>query len=281
MGTSDKTPLGDRMKQWEAVETSRKAMRGLPLLARLDGRSFHSYTRGLERPYDARLSECMILTMQYLVKETNALTGYVQSDEISLLWDVDVNSQSQFMFDGKFQKLVSILAGMASAKFARYASKFLPEKDELLPVFDCRVWQVPTRAEAANAFLWRELDATKNAISMAAFSMFSPKELHGKNGSEKQEMMFSSFGVNFNDYPAFFKRGVYAKRVEVTREAEVLLSKHDLIPDENGKYWVQRNVVQSIDLPRATQIANYEEVLFMKVVEHQPCYILKGDVSND
>lgn len=274
---SDNTPLGDRMKQWEAVETSRKAMRGLPLLARLDGRSFHTYTRGLDRPYDVRLSDCMILTMQYLVKETHALTGYVQSDEISLLWDVDVNSESQFMFDGKFQKLVSVLAGMASAKFARCASRFLPEKDELLPMFDCRVWQVPTKAEAANTFLWRELDATKNAISMAAFSMFSPNELHGKNGAEKQEMMFSKFGVNFNDYPAFFKRGVYAKRVQVIREAEVLLPKHDLIPDEDGKYWVTRNVVQSLDLPRATQIANYEELLFMKVVETQPCYILKGN----
>jgi tRNA(His) guanylyltransferase len=278
MGSSDNTPLGDRMKQWEFVETSRKAMRGLPLLARLDGRSFHTYTRGLDRPFDTRLSRCMLGTMEYLVKETHALTGYVQSDEITLLWDVDVNSESQFLFDGKFQKLVSVLAGMASAKFSRLANKFLPLKDELLPVFDCRVWQVPTKAEAANVFLWRELDATKNAISMAAFSMFSPNQLHGKNGSEKQEMMFSSFGVNFNDYPAFFKRGVYAKRVEVDREAEVLLSKHDLIPDENGKYWVKRNVVQSLDLPRATQIANYEELLFMKVVEYQPCYILKGDM---
>ena len=170
MGSSDNTPLGDRMKQWEFVETSRKAMRGLPLLARLDGRSFHTYTRGLDRPFDTRLSRCMLGTMEYLVKETHALTGYVQSDEITLLWDVDVNSESQFLFDGKFQKLVSVLAGMASAKFSRLANKFLPLKDELLPVFDCRVWQVPTKAEAANVFLWRELDATKNAISMAALA---------------------------------------------------------------------------------------------------------------
>lgn len=279
MGSSDNTPLGDRMKQWESVETSRKAMRGLPLLARLDGRSFHSYTRGLSRPYDNRLSTCMIETMKYLVQETNALTGYVQSDEISLLWDVDVASQSQFMFDGKFQKLTSVLAGMASAKFARLAGQFLPEKDDMLPVFDCRVWQVPNRAEAANTFLWRELDATKNAISMAAFSMFSDKELHGKNGSEKQEMMFALRGINFNDYPPFFKRGTYAKRVHVKREAEVLLPKHNLTPDEDGKYWVIRSVVQALDLPRCLQIANYEDILFMKVVEELPIVTLKGDTK--
>jgi len=100
---------------------------------------------------------------------------------------------------------------------------------------------------------------------MAAFSMFSPRELHGKTGKEKQEMMFDKFGVNFNDYPVSFKRGTYAKRVEFEREAEVLLPKHNLTPNAEGKYMVTRTEVRIVAMDRATQIPNYEEILFMKL----------------
>ncbi len=261
-----KDSLGDRMKMWEGVEANRKAMKGIPLLARLDGRSFHSYTHGLKRPYDERLTKCMVETMKFLVKETHAITGYVQSDEISLIWFIEADGPGDYLFDGRFQKMTSVLSGLASAFFARMANEFIPEKDGMLPVFDCRVWQVPTKQEAANAFYWRELDATKNAISMAAHAYFPHKELQGKNGSEKQEMLFSRHNINFNDYPAFFKRGVYAQRVNVVRQldAETLAK----IPEKSRPIdgAVIRSEIQEMDWPSCNRIENYCDLIF-KVVD--------------
>ena len=254
--------LGDRMKMYEQAEAGRTAMKGLPLLARLDGRAFHTYTRGLKRPYDERLTRCMVDTMKYLVDKFHVVIGYVQSDEITLLWDVQSWEDGEYMFSGKFQKLTSVLAATASAYFARRSMELLPEKNDELPTFDCRVWQVPNRQEAANAFYWRELDATKNAISMAAHAYFSHKILQGMSGSEKQELLWSKEGINFNDYPAFFKRGVYARRVTVDRQLdEETLAK---IPEDRRPAggWVKRTEIKEMDWPPCKSIANYMELLY-------------------
>jgi tRNA(His) 5'-end guanylyltransferase len=138
----------------------------------------------------------MVDTMKYLVDKFHVVIGYVQSDEITLLWDVQSWEDGEYMFSGKFQKLTSVLAATASAYFARRSMELLPEKNDELPTFDCRVWQVPNRQEAANAFYWRELDATKNAISMAAHAYFSHKILQGMSGSEKQELLWSCKEAN-------------------------------------------------------------------------------------
>jgi tRNA(His) guanylyltransferase len=254
--------LGDRMKSYEMAEAGRIAMKGVPLIARLDGRAFHTYTKGLKRPYDERLSKCMVDTMKYLVEETHAIIGYVQSDEITLLWNVESDSDGEYMFSGRFQKMTSVLAGMASAYFTRLADELIPEKKNMLPIFDCRVWQVPNRAEAANAFYWRELDATKNAVSMAAHAYFSHKELQGKTGAEKQEMLFSVHGINFNDYPAFFKRGVYAKRVTVfkTLDDETLAKIPEARRPVDGL--VCRSEMQEMDWPACRNIGNFENLIF-------------------
>ena len=166
------------------------------------------------------------------------------------------------MFAGRFQKLSSILAATASAYFTRLADTRIPEKINELPTFDCRVWQVPNRQEAANTFYWRELDATKNAISMAAHAHFPHKSLHGINGSEKQEMLWSKKGINFNDYPVFFKRGVYAKRVAVRRalDAETL----EKIPEDRRPVdgMVTRTEIQEMDWPACNRIANYMALIY-------------------
>lgn len=224
MSNSDKTSLGDRMKAYEAVTTSRKAFKGQPLIVRLDGSSFHKFTKGMARPYDVVMSELMVNTMKSLVDRFNADIGYTQSDEISLAWNVGTNDTREFEFAGRFQKFESELAAWCSVKFndLLIESPYY-KKRELLPYFDCRAFVVPNLMEATNCFIWRQNDCTKNAISMAAQSMFSPKELHGKHGSEMQEMMFQKHGVNFNDYPYFFKRGTFARRV---REERVLSPEH-------------------------------------------------------
>lgn len=217
MSNTDKTALGDRMKSYEAPSTTRQAFKGQPLIARLDGKSFHTFTKGLKRPYDERLSNLMLDTMLSLVDRFNATVGYVQSDEITLVWITSPNGSIELPFSGRFQKIDSLLASYASAFFNRHLAAFIPEKADSLPYFDCRSFVVPNIQEAYHALLWRQLDCTKNAISMAAQSMFPHKALQNKNGAQMQEMMWATHGVNFNDYPAFFKRGVFGKRVKEER----------------------------------------------------------------
>ena len=257
--------LGDLMKSYEMSMAGVKVMKGIPLLARLDGRSFHSFTKGLPRPYDERLSTCMIETTKYLVEETHANVGYTQSDEISLAWFIPADSAADYMFDGRVQKLTSILAGLASAKFLRLVIEKIPEKADKIPVFDCRVWQVPTIDLAAQAFLWRELDATKNSISMAAHAYFSHKSLQGLNGSEKQERLWTEKGINWNDYPTFFKRGTYVQRKTFERElteAERMSISEKHRPEPGQKF--TRSSIVELELPPAKRVANYADVLFFK-----------------
>ncbi len=212
--------LGDRCKQYEMAEAGRCAMRGLPLLARLDGRAFKTYTRGLRRPFDEALSECMRETTKFLVDQTNAAIGYTQSDEITLVWHVQVDTFEDsrrvpdFPFKGRFQKMTSILAGMTSAKFNKLAAILLPKKAHLTPHFDCRTWQVPSIFDVIDVLIWREADCQKNSVSMASSAYYSHKQLHGKTSSERHDMLHAK-GVNWNAYPAHFKRGVYfARRLE-------------------------------------------------------------------
>lgn len=96
-----------------------------PIIARMDGRSFHTFTKGLKRPFDKNFSDCMIKTTELLVKETGACIGYTQSDEITLVW-YNGNPTSQIWFDGKVQKMVSQLAAQATLFFYREVVKRLP-----------------------------------------------------------------------------------------------------------------------------------------------------------
>lgn len=247
MSNSDKTSLGDRMKSYEFPSTSRKAFKGQPLVVRLDGKSFHNFTKGLKRPYDERLSKLMVATTTALVDRFQAKVGYTQSDEISLVWNIECDSSAEFPFDGRFQKMESLLASYATAFFNKKLAEFLPEKEDELPTFDARAFVVPNLMEAYHALLWRQQDATKNAISMAAQSMFSHKQLQKKNGAEMQEMMWSTHGVNFNDYPAFFKRGTFVRRVKRER----LLTQEELakVPEAHRPTGpVVRSGVESMDI---------------------------------
>lgn len=244
---TDKTTLGDRMKMYEQPTTSRKAFKGQPLVARLDGKSFHTFTKGLERPYDQRLSQLMTATMAALVERFQAAVGYTQSDEITLVWHVPVDGTREYPFDGRIQKIESLTSSFAAAYFNKHLAEYLPEKADELPIFDSRAFTTPTLKEAYHEILWRQQDATKNAISMAAQSMFSHKSLQGLHGPEMQEKMWKEKGVNFNDYPAFFKRGVFAKRISRTR----LMSTADYarIPREHWpeSAMIARTAVETFD----------------------------------
>lgn len=203
--------LGSRMKSYESIETMQKFPPNSILCVRIDGRSFSKFTRGLARPYDTRLSTLMIETMKYIVEEHKCLIGYTQSDELNF---VLLNKYEALCdFDAKKQKLISAMASSATAYFNAHLSEYIPEKvGGVLPRFDCRIWAVPSEAEASNAILWREQDAIKNSISMLAQHHFSHKELQGVNTGLMKDMLLTQRDIRWDDQPKFFKSGTYAKR---------------------------------------------------------------------
>lgn len=261
---SDKDSMGDRLKGYEAHESERRFMPLLPVYARIDGRCFSKFTNGLARPFDERITRVMIATTCYLVEATHACIGYTQSDEISLAWYQE-SRESELPFGGKIAKMTSILAAMASAKFnqlCRTDTDLDERAQNQTPHFDCRVFQLPNLTEAANTFLWRERDATKNAVSMAARSFYSHKELHEKRSAEMQEMIFRK-GQNFNDYPAFFKRGTFVRRIVSMRP----FTENELarIPDKHKPEpgtLVERSSIIELDMPSFGTVSNREDVIF-------------------
>lgn len=255
--------LGDRMKLYEQAEAGRRLMPLLPVLARIDGRAFHSFTRGMDRPYDGRFSNAMIETTICLARLTNACMGYTQSDEITLAWH-STDIKSQIWFDGKIHKMVSQLAAHATLIFNGEVQRTMPGYADRDPTFDARVWNVPNRTEGANVFLWREWDATKNSVSMAADTFYSHNETHGKNGSQKLDMLLAK-DVNWNEYPAAFKRGTYVQLRVVSSpftaaELEALPPKHHA--RTNPGLTVDRSEFRVIALPPFASIGNREAVIF-------------------
>ncbi len=246
--------LGDYCKFYETIETEKKLFPTLPVYARLDGINFSKFTKNCKKPFDIRLSATMIGLTEFLVKRFNASCGYTQSDEISLGW----GRNREIPFNRKIQKLTSSMAGLASSYFEKYQNKINVEQ---LPSFDCRVFALPTEEDVAKQFLWRERDCTKNAITMAAQQLYSHKELLNKKSNDKQEMMFQK-GTNFNDYPAFFKRGTFVIRrtVEEVLSQEILNKiPENKRPENNTRF--KRNVISTINLPSFGSIINKCEVL--------------------
>lgn len=253
---TDQTALGDRMKSYESKE---RFMPTLPVVARIDGKCFSKATKGLSRPYCSTMSSVMVETTKRLVAETHALIGYSQSDEITLIFHSE-NAKSKIFCDGRIQKMNSILSSMATLYFSEScAATDLTLRGPAL--FDCRVYAVPSKEEAVNALVWRELDATKNAISMAAHTYFSHRSLQNMNGGQMQERLFAEKGINFNDYPSFFKRGTYVKRCQILKE----LTEEELqnIPAEHQPDGpVVRSVVSVLDWPPILKIKNRVGVVF-------------------
>jgi tRNA(His) 5'-end guanylyltransferase len=261
--TADKKDLlGTRMKYYEGFETRRRLMPLSPAVCRLDGKNFHNFCRGLKRPYDERLSKVMAELTAYLAKEFCAVAGYTQSDEITLAWNQE-RFDSEIFCDGKIQKMNSLLAARTSVKFNSLIKDAIPEKAQMEPIFDCRIFSLPNKTEAANVFMWREIDATRNSVQMAGRAYFSHAEVTNKNGSEIQEMLFQKKGINWNDYPAFFRRGTYIIKKKVLSKFENI----DELPEEhaarkNPDLMVERTKYIRYDMPPFGKVANREGVLF-------------------
>jgi len=232
--------LGDRMKRYEQQFGGNSALMPLiPAICRLDGRCFHNFTRGLDRPFDGRLISLMDTVTTWLVAESGAVAGYVQSDEISLVW-TQKSYRSEMFFGGRIAKIQSVLAAMCSVRFNRLLPQYLPSSQASQePVFDCRVWSVPNNTEAVNYLIWRQQDAMRNSISGAAQSMFSHKQLHGKTCKQMQEMMFQDHGVNWSTkYSGREKNGLFVLSRQIIRpytakEIEKLPEQHEAKSNPN------------------------------------------------
>jgi tRNA(His) guanylyltransferase len=258
--------MGDWCKWTEKNFSPEIMIPTLPVIIRLDGNNFHNWTKGLERPFDRKLTELMTETTKFLVQETNAVVGYTQSDEITLILYSD-DRKSSIYNDGKKQKILSKLTAKCVNFFNEKRREILPTHNKTA-VFDCRIYQVPTLHDACVQLLWRENDATKNSISMLAQSLFSHKDLQNLNGNELQDKMMLEKGVNWNDLESKLKRGTYVKRIKTSKpfsadELKTLPKMHQA--HKNPNLIIERSVVKEIEYPIFNKIENKVDVIFFDV----------------
>lgn len=262
-----KDELGDRMKSYYEDRSRTYLPRRTYTMIRIDGKAFHTYTRGLKRPFDVDLIKDMDETTKFLCDNIQgAKLGYVQSDEISILLSDFEKATTSAWFDGNVQKMASISSSLATAKFNQLRSS-----TGKLAMFDSRVFTIPPSEEVINYFIWRQQDATRNSIQAVAQSLYSHKELNGKNTDQLQELIWQK-GQNWNDYPVGQKRG----RVILKQESWVALPEDRaklalknpktmdsvkwLVDDDQhpnlehvGQYYIKRNTWQVVEPPIFTQ----------------------------
>ncbi|WP_426511995.1 tRNA(His) guanylyltransferase Thg1 family protein [Dactylosporangium sp. McL0621] len=209
--STDGTGLGDRMKGYERVSKAILPGRTYSLL-RVDGRAFHTYLRGAAKPYDEGFMAGMDAVAEVLCAEiSGSVFAYTQSDEVSVLAVDFATPGTQPWFGGEVQKWCSVAASLATAVLNE-------RRPGARALFDARVFAICDPVEVANYFIWRQRDAVRNSVSMAAQARFSQRELHGVNSAQAQEMLWSRHGINWNDYPAGCKRGRVTVRETGERE---------------------------------------------------------------
>ena len=242
--------LGLRMKTFYEQIPKTKLMRRTPVAIRIDGKAFHTFTRGFQKPFDEVLIKTMQETMKYLCENIQGcVLGYTQSDEITLILIDYKKLTSTAWFDYEVQKMCSIAASTATMYFnKKFVENYLDYLSTLYPdltnesdkanyrnivsayeradnkgaMFDARCFNIP-KEEVCNLIYWRQLDAARNSIQMVGQANFSHKELQNKSCSDIQDMLMTQKGINWNDFPTNQKRGSCCIKTEqsVTEEATV------------------------------------------------------------
>lgn len=251
-----------RMKKYEYVTRTHLTTR-TPVIIRIDGKAFHTFTRGFRKPFDDILSESMQETMKYLCENIQGCVfGYTQSDEITLILVDYKKIDTSAWFDYNIQKCSSIAASMATMKFNQVFATLVKEfrdtidyrecranevEDYWLTIdracnrgamFDARVFNIP-KEEVTNNIYWRQQDATRNSIQMLGRAYFSDKQMYKKNTSQIQDMLMLEKGVNWNDIPTRFKRGSSCIRKvnDLTGRSEWFIDNEmPILKGENRKY---------------------------------------------
>ena len=239
--------LGKRMKEFYEAVPKTRLVRRTPVAIRIDGKAFHTFTRGFEKPFDDVLGRAMRETMKYLCENIQGcVLGYTQSDEITLILIDYKKLTSSAWFDYEVQKMCSIAASMATMAFNHFfEANYYKWKEKTFPtdymghmavpydedsfrldeayvkslnkgaMFDARVFNIP-KEEVANLIYWRQLDATRNSIQMVGQANFSHSELQNKSCNVIQEMLFQERDINWNDFPTHLKRGSCCVKVETS-----------------------------------------------------------------
>ena len=219
--------LGIRMKNFYESVPKTKLLRRTPVAIRIDGKAFHSFTRGMKKPFDFILIESMQKTMQYLCENIQGcVLGYTQSDEITMILIDYKRLNSYAWFDYEVQKMCSIAASMATMAFNRYFAEAAAAamEDEVYAealqkavqkgaMFDARCFNIP-KEEAANLIYWRQLDAARNSVQMVGQANFSHKQLQGKSCEQIQDMLMQEKMFNWNELETCLKRGSCCVRKE-------------------------------------------------------------------
>ena len=225
--------LGDRMKDYENAYRLYLTEK-IPVIIRIDGKSFHTFTKGFKKPFDPILVQTMQDTMKYLCNNIQGcVCGYTQSDEISLILKNYTKITSESWFDNNIQKMVSVSASMATMKFNKQLALnamayFLTSKNTKYSdvyfknaghaLFDSRVFILPIH-EVVNYMIWRQNDAVRNSIEMVGRAHFSHKELHQKNCKWIKENLKSKFNIDWNSICNVYKRGSCCIK-KITKESE-------------------------------------------------------------
>lgn len=188
-------------------------------IIRVDGKAFHSWTKGLERPFDLGLVEAFGQTMEELCQEvSNTVLGYCQSDEISLLLTDFERAETEPWLGGNLQKIVSVVASMTTAIFNQHFHH--PSLGKRPALFDARAFAIAEQHEVANAFLWRQRDAERNAISMVGQAHFSPRQLHGLSTAALRALLLEEKGIDVESLPSAFLHGQVCYREIVVKPVE-------------------------------------------------------------
>ena len=227
--------LGKRMKEFYEQVPKTRLVRRMPVAIRIDGKAFHTFTKGFDKPFDDILIKSMQETTKYLCENIQGcVIGYTQSDEITLILVDYKNLNSDAWFDYEVQKMCSIAASMATMAFNKFFAKNCHDwfesyidLDDLLndkeskfaklfnayskavekgAMFDSRCFNIP-KEEVTNLIYWRQLDAARNSIQMVGQANFSHKELHCKSCNMIQDMLLTEKDINWNDFPTHQKRG--------------------------------------------------------------------------
>jgi tRNA(His) 5'-end guanylyltransferase len=253
--------LGVRMKTFYEQIPKTKLMRRCPVAIRIDGKAFHTFTRGFQKPFDEVLIKSMQETMKYLCENIQGcVLGYTQSDEITLILIDYKKLTSSAWFDYEVQKICSITASMATMAFnkfffensKRYMDKYGYPKETMIKygdkmltyvkavnkgaMFDARCFNIP-KEEVTNLIYWRQLDASRNSIQMVGQTNFSHKELQNKSCNDIQDMLMTQKGINWNDLPTYQKRGSCCVKMYQTVNGVFESHAEDELVENGRTYW--------------------------------------------
>ncbi|KAF7552234.1 hypothetical protein G7Z17_g4456 [Cylindrodendrum hubeiense] len=225
LGEEPRKSLATRMKDYEAA-TEIHLQLSQPAILRLDGHTFSKFTAPFAKPFDERLHTAMVRTCaDLLITYPTATLAYTQSDEITLVFPDGVGS-----FNDRVMKIATLAAGFCSVHFYSHLMAAMAETPEpavkgfaslSLPHFDGRLFNVPSVEECVNNVLWRcRGDAIRNSISGFARSLFSTKQLHGKNKDDMLKMAKQERGVIYEEsVPKWALEGSIVKRTLVKTES--------------------------------------------------------------